>query len=132
MQLCVPEFSDTDRSTVCCKPACPRSFINGDLIYLIEWHGGGDSYMESYSHGCGEHLMELVPDDRTVTWIQAIQEPQIKHIDVVFDGPPGHVAGRFVEVENAARASIGAGEWVERDDGYWVLRLPVNAGWLVG
>lgn len=46
------------------------------------------------------------------------------HIDIVFDGPPGHEAGRFVEVENAAGASINFGEWVERADGYWVLRIP--------
>ena len=31
-----------------------------------------------------------------------------EHIDIVFDGPPGPVVGRFVEV---------------RDDGFWVLRV---------
>ncbi len=45
------------------------------------------------------------------------------YIDIVFDGPPGPEAGRFVEVENPMRASISVGEWIERDDGYWVLRL---------
>lgn len=44
-------------------------------------------------------------------------------IYIVFDGPPGPVAGRFVEVENAAGASINAGEWVEQPDGYWALRI---------
>ncbi len=43
----------------------------------------------------------------------------------MFDGPPGPVAGRFVEVEDDAGASINFGEWVERDDEYWVLRVPV-------
>ena len=46
-------------------------------------------------------------------------------VDIVFDGPPGPVAGRFVEVEDESGASIRFGEWVERDDGYWVLRIPV-------
>lgn len=46
-----------------------------------------------------------------------------KHIDVVFDGPPGPEAGRFVEVENDEGHSINFGEWVKRDDGYWVLRI---------
>jgi hypothetical protein len=46
-----------------------------------------------------------------------------EHIDIVFDGPPGPEAGRFVEVENEHRASISFGEWIERDDGYWVLRI---------
>jgi hypothetical protein len=48
------------------------------------------------------------------------------HIDIVFDGPPSHESGRFVEVENAKRASIAAGEWIHRNDGYWVLRLTVD------
>jgi len=46
-----------------------------------------------------------------------------KFIDIVFDGPPSHEAGRFVEVENPEGASINAGEWVQRPDGYWVLRI---------
>lgn len=49
-----------------------------------------------------------------------------KKIDIVFDGPPGPVAGRFVEVEDENGASISVGEWIERDDGFWVLRIPVG------
>lgn len=49
--------------------------------------------------------------------------PRSQTIDIVFDGPPGHQAGRFVEVENQQGASIRVGEWVHRPDGYWVLRL---------
>lgn len=45
------------------------------------------------------------------------------YIDIVFDGPPGPEAGRFVEVENAQGASIRVGDWIERPDGYWVLRI---------
>lgn len=44
-------------------------------------------------------------------------------IDVVFDGPPSHTSGRFVEVEDAARASIGVGVWIDRGDGMWALRI---------
>lgn len=47
----------------------------------------------------------------------------MKHIDIVFDGPPRPNAGRFVEVEDDAGKSIKFGEWVHRDDGYWALRL---------
>lgn len=50
------------------------------------------------------------------------------HIDVVFDGPPGPEAGRFVEVEDSTGASISMGEWIERDDGYWALRIPGPRG----
>lgn len=45
------------------------------------------------------------------------------YIDVVFDGPPGHEAGRFVEVENEKGCSVSAGEWRQRPDGYWALRI---------
>lgn len=46
-----------------------------------------------------------------------------KHIDIVFDGPPSHESGRFVEVEDDTGASVNVGEWVQRPNGYWALRL---------
>ncbi len=53
------------------------------------------------------------------------QLEQIKdYVDIVFDGPPGPESGRFVEVENAQGKSISFGEWIERPDGYWALRIP--------
>ena len=48
----------------------------------------------------------------------------MKTIDIVFGGPPpGHESGRFVEVERDGR-SISIGEWLKREDGFWVLRIP--------
>ncbi len=47
------------------------------------------------------------------------------YIDIVFDGPPAHESGRFVEVENKKGASVSVGEWIERADGYWVLRIAI-------
>jgi len=44
-------------------------------------------------------------------------------IDIVFDGPPPHESGRFIEVEDAEGRSINVGTWLQRTDGYWVLRL---------
>lgn len=49
-----------------------------------------------------------------------------EHIDIVFDGPPSAESGRFVEVENAHGQSIRAGEWIDRGDGYWALRIQTN------
>lgn len=46
-----------------------------------------------------------------------------KHIDIVFDGPPGPEAGRFVEVEDSDAKGVNFGEWIKREDGYWVLRF---------
>jgi hypothetical protein len=45
-----------------------------------------------------------------------------KAINIVFDGPPGPEAGRFVEVETDDGESIKIGEWGERPDGLWALR----------
>lgn len=55
-------------------------------------------------------------------------EPQsggsdMQFVDIVFDGPPSHESGRFVEVENERGKSISLGEWVHRADGYWALRI---------
>lgn len=52
--------------------------------------------------------------------------PPASFLDIVFDGPPGPEGGRFVEVENPAGESIRFGTWVQRDDGYWALRIAVS------
>jgi hypothetical protein len=46
----------------------------------------------------------------------------MSYIDIVFDGPPGPLTGRFVEVEDHTGKSIAFGKWVHRPDGYWALR----------
>lgn len=57
-----------------------------------------------------------------------------QYIDIVFDGPPSHESGRFVEVENELGHSISAGEWIgpepsSNDTGeLWRLRLKVKPG----
>lgn len=56
-------------------------------------------------------------------------------IDVVFDGPPAHeshpkrwlgIGGRFVEVEDPRGQGISVGEWIDRGNGLWVLRIPMQ------
>jgi len=47
------------------------------------------------------------------------------YVDVVFDRPPGPEPPRFIELEDEQARSINFGKWVQRPDGYWVLRLPV-------
>ena len=46
-----------------------------------------------------------------------------KAINIIFDGPPGPESGKFVEVETDSGESIGIGKWIERDDGFWALRI---------
>lgn len=60
--------------------------------------------------------------------IDALREAQgerKQEIHLVFDGPPEHVAGRFVEAENSAGESISVGRWEQRGE-YW--HLIIDAG----
>lgn len=60
--------------------------------------------------------------------LMALEVPTANdYIDIVFDGPPGPTCGRFIEVENSAGASISAGEWVDRGEGLWALRIPKHS-----
>lgn len=74
---------------------------------------------------------EELPHERRVKWLElAARAEQViaarrpaQPINVVFDGPPSHESGRFVEVETDDGRSINAGEWSERPDGLWSLRI---------
>lgn len=46
-----------------------------------------------------------------------------RKLHIVFDGPPSHEAGRFVEVETPDGKGVNYGEWKHRDDGFWVLEI---------
>lgn len=46
-----------------------------------------------------------------------------KPINIIFDGPPSEPSGRFVEVETDEGQSISIGEWIDRGDGLWALRI---------
>lgn len=50
----------------------------------------------------------------------------MKYLEIVFDGPPSHESGRFVEVENEHGCGVKVGEWVDRGNDLWALRLPAN------
>jgi len=50
----------------------------------------------------------------------------IPFLDIVFDGPPGHESGRFVEVEDPSGKSVSAGEWIDRGNGFWALRIGIT------
>lgn len=65
---------------------------------------------------CDRCRMMVMPTTRTVS----------ERVFVVFDGPPSHEAGRFVEVETADGKGRGGIAWTERD-GYWLLGPFVRA-----
>ncbi|TCO43581.1 hypothetical protein EV646_112158 [Kribbella antiqua] len=47
----------------------------------------------------------------------------VQAINIVFDGPPAPEGGRFVEVETDDGHSISIGQWLQRSDGNWALRI---------
>lgn len=51
------------------------------------------------------------------------EEPEPVALIIVLDGPPSHDGGRFVEIEDANGKSFNAGEWKQRTDGLWELRV---------
>ena len=65
-----------------------------------------------------DNLHEHVPRNPTSESAQPVaQEP----LYVIFDGPPSHESGRFVEVENERGESVKVGEWRRLPDGLWSL-----------
>jgi hypothetical protein len=46
-------------------------------------------------------------------------------IRVIFDGPPSHESGRFVEVETLDGKSINLGKWINNGNGMWALEFEV-------
>ena len=77
--------------------------------------------------------IELLHEELHHEWLmeQAEEGGGVKTIDVIFDGPPGPVSGRFVEVEDTETgASIGVGTWVDLSDeggtGLWALRIDLE------
>ena len=46
-----------------------------------------------------------------------------KKIRIVFDGPPSHESGRFIEVENEHGEGMSFGEWKQEGE-FWYLEFP--------
>jgi hypothetical protein len=104
------------------------------------WHRGGAIWR--ICDDCGDRVEEAHADSA----VSALEEFEAAHgrvaealqrfqaegsardefVDVVFDGPPGPVCGRFVECEGPDGRSVRVGEWIDRGDGFWALRIPVG------
>lgn len=85
----------------------------------------------------GYYINASCLDDVTLDlrdWVQRLRSfaaPAGEPVFVIFDGPPAHESGRFVEVETKdgkglGPAQIGA-DWKQRPDGLWALG-PLYAG----
>jgi len=90
----------------------PQEKGRGDLTRLAV--PGGWLYERDYTYA------ESDPAHPVSGWAVFVPEPS--RFDIVFDGPPGPEAGRFVEVERDGK-SISVGKWLKREDGLWILRI---------
>jgi len=93
------------------------------------WFNGGECFCDAPAYG------KQTPEGkrRYTGYVPALAcyghgGPAEPFVDIVFDGPPSHESRRFVEVEDAIGRSIKFGEWVERTDGMWALRIPLPKG----
>jgi hypothetical protein len=96
-----------------------------DAGYLVEVAGSPGFYAVSDAVEAFDYQPAGPPDGYVLRG--ELPSKQNAFVDIVFDGPPGPEAGRFVEVENEMGDSIALaeiGEWVQRADGYWALRIP--------
>ena len=50
-------------------------------------------------------------------------QKECKILDIVFDGPPGPKSGRFVETEDEHGHGVNCGDWIDRGNGLWALRI---------
>jgi hypothetical protein len=95
----------------------PGPFSEHDL--REQWNAQADEFNQGESLDSSEQL----------AWAQtrAIAAIPGQALNVILDGPPGPEAGRFIEIETDDGRSIRAGEWYQRPDGYWALRLACRA-----
>ena len=84
--------------------------------FLNKWENG-DFLNRTRDGAFNQYVWRNLPDLVYQYW-QERGEGRMSNLHIVFDGPPGPEAGRFVEVENDNGNSVCAGEWRE-----WLRRL---------
>lgn len=87
-----------------------------DADVVERWREARNDYLAARS--------ALVGQIERQGWRAPVRAPATRHVDLVFDGPPGPLAPAFVDVEDDQGRSIRYGEWIERPDGMWALRMP--------
>lgn len=118
----------------------PCPFCGGSENIKSGDNWNGLAYVHCYL--CGGHMDQNSEGAAIRMWntrakmIDSISEGEIMKkqqkpignclpVNIIFDGPPSHEGGRFIEVETDDGKSINAGEWLKRDDGLWALRITV-------
>ena len=107
-----------EKRTMAPRPDPNTPFTDDDLAKLPNWAQGKVKALNAQLVHALEQLAHTKPSP------EGHPAPAPGDVYVVFDGPPSHESGRFVECEDAEGHGINAGEWVERPNGWWALRIP--------
>jgi len=98
----------------CRRTLKSRGDFDARLEFMDRDWGGGIVYSHKYEI-CMVCRMSLAE-----WW-----EKRDVKLDIIFDGPPSHESGRFIEVNDSATgASIRWGRWRDNEDGTWSLLGP--------
>lgn len=111
----------------CGMPRSPQQKANDAWAALGKRMGFDSMTVEPLPSKGDRYFMAEPIDPEEVPAIEKepeAEKPAQGFIDIVFDGPPAHESGRFIEVEDENGCGTNVGEWVERPDGFWALRIP--------
>lgn len=103
-----------------------------DYEGLVTTYGGENFTIDNARKVCNYLTTHCKMRDRYIRSLEGriaseiVAKYQNGVLNVIFDGPPSAESGRFVEVEDEQGNSVDAGTWVQREDGYWSLRITVS------
>ena len=140
------EFDRVVREVKARNAAVPQEVIEAEIDEAVAAVRSGSYDNLTLAHRLRECWKRLDPtevDDDPVAMLQAsallaeaaaaLEKTHVvtesaypDFIDIVFDGPPSHQSGRFVEVENHKGQGIGCGVWIDRGSGLYALRIAMG------
>ncbi len=144
---CEERRTDTIVAAVCTKcgwvgtsvgeKGTPHSGCDYLAVQFGESAKADDPTPEEVQARRGLHCLFIAVDEEVtqavnrdvLAWVRAAvaaETEKYQKIRVIFDGPPGSKAGRFVEVEDLDHKGLSIGEWIELDGDYtgmWALEL---------
>ncbi len=123
-------YSEADAALIAHAPTALRALVDevqglqhslADAMLQIDaLQGSNKVHMSSVAE-----LTRTLKETKEALRVAKTSVAELELVDIVFDGPPGPVCGRFVEVEDQSGKSIRVGEWIHKGD-YWVLQLTVQ------
>lgn len=94
----------------------------GTLV-TVTFKRGGFTVQGDPCECCGVRVSMTHVDASEVAIAGPEDEAPTGFVDVLFGGPPSAESGRFIETDLADGSSCSVGEWIERSDGLWALRI---------